>query len=58
MKSRLILHENGYIMSDLIGQCNEYRARMNEVNLSKDNLVMKWLWNLDTRTRHQYRRDV
>jgi AhpD family alkylhydroperoxidase len=50
MKSRLILHENGYIMSDLIGEFNEYRARMNEVILGKNNLVMKRLWNLDTNT--------
>ncbi|HKC36123.1 MAG TPA: hypothetical protein VKB95_08675 [Chitinophagaceae bacterium] len=27
---------------------NDYRSRMNEVILSKNNLVMKRLWNLDT----------
>lgn len=37
-------------MSTLINEFNEYRTRMNEVILSKDNLVMKRLWNLDTNT--------
>jgi AhpD family alkylhydroperoxidase len=37
-------------MADLIQEFNEYRARMNEVILSKDNLVIKRLWNLDTNT--------
>lgn len=35
-------------MSDLINEFNDYRSRMNEVILSKNNLVMKRLWNLDT----------
>lgn len=35
-------------MSDLINEFNDYRSRMNEVILSRNNLVMKRLWNLDT----------
>ena len=34
-------------MADLIKDFNDYRARMNEVILSKDNLVMKRFWSLD-----------
>jgi len=34
----------------LIKEFNDYRTRMNEVILSKNNLVMKRLWNLDTNT--------
>jgi AhpD family alkylhydroperoxidase len=37
-------------MSPLIKEFDEYRSRMNEVILSKNNLVMKRLWNLDTNT--------
>ncbi len=37
-------------MSNLINEFNDYRTRMNEVILSKDNLVIKRLWNLDTNT--------
>ena len=37
-------------MSTLVNEFNEYRERMNEVILSKNNLVMKRLWNLDTNT--------
>ena len=37
-------------MSTLINEFNEYREKMNEVILSKNNLVMKRLWNLDTNT--------
>jgi hypothetical protein len=37
-------------MSELVNEFNEYRTKMNEVILSKDNLVMKRLWNLDTNT--------
>ena len=37
-------------MSNLVKEFNEYRTRMNEVILSKDNLVIKRLWNLDTHT--------
>lgn len=37
-------------MRNLITEFNEYRTRMNEVILSKDNLVIKRLWNLDTNT--------
>ena len=35
---------------DLVLEFNDYRTRMNEVILSKNNLVMKRLWNLDTNT--------
>lgn len=37
-------------MSTIINDFNEYRSRMNDVILSKDNLVLKRLWNLDTNT--------
>ena len=37
-------------MSNLVKEFNDYRAKMNDVILSKDNLVIKRLWNLDTNT--------
>lgn len=37
-------------MSDLVKEFNDYRTKMNDVILSKDNLVIKRLWNLDTNT--------
>jgi AhpD family alkylhydroperoxidase len=37
-------------MANQIAEFNEYRTKMNEVILSKNNLVMKRLWNLDTNT--------
>ena len=37
-------------MSNLVNEFNEYRTKMNEVILSKENLVIKRLWNLDTNT--------
>src|ERR1700712_5710673 len=37
-------------MSNLVNEFNEYREKMNEVILSKNNLVMKRVWNLDTNT--------
>jgi hypothetical protein len=37
-------------MSNLVNEFNEYRAKMNEVILAKDNLVIKRLRNLDTNT--------
>lgn len=37
-------------MSQLVNEFNEYRTKMNEIILSKNNLVMKRLWNLDTNT--------
>jgi len=37
-------------MSALVTEFNGYRERMNQVILSKNNLVMKRLWNLDTNT--------
>ncbi len=35
-------------MGNLVQEFNDYRTKMNEVILSKDNLVIKRLWNLDT----------
>lgn len=37
-------------MSSLVQEFNNYRSKMNDVILSKNNLVMKRLWNLDTNT--------
>ena len=37
-------------MSTLLNEFNAYREKMNQVILSKNNLVMKRLWNLDTNT--------
>lgn len=37
-------------MSQLVNEFNDYREKMNEVILSKNNKVMKRLWNLDTNT--------
>jgi AhpD family alkylhydroperoxidase len=37
-------------MSDPVKEFNDYRSRMNDLILSKDNLVIKRLWNLDTNT--------
>jgi AhpD family alkylhydroperoxidase len=37
-------------MSDLVKDFNDYRQRTNDLILSKDNLVMKRLYNLDTNT--------
>jgi AhpD family alkylhydroperoxidase len=37
-------------MANMVNEFNEYRQRMNELILSKNNLVMKRLWNLDTNT--------
>ena len=37
-------------MSKLVEEFNDYREKMNDVILSKNNLVMKRLWNLDTNT--------
>ncbi|HSN62419.1 MAG TPA: carboxymuconolactone decarboxylase family protein [Ferruginibacter sp.] len=37
-------------MSNLVNEFNDYRTRMNDLILSKDNLVIKRLWNLDTNT--------
>jgi AhpD family alkylhydroperoxidase len=34
-------------MSELIKDFNDYRSRMNEVILEKDNLVLKRFWSLD-----------
>jgi AhpD family alkylhydroperoxidase len=39
-----------HIMSNLVKEFNDYRTKMNDVILSKDNLVIKRLWNLDTNT--------
>ena len=35
-------------MPALVNEFNDYRTRMNELILSKDNLVIKRLWNLDS----------
>lgn len=37
-------------MSALVKEFNDYRTKMNEVILARDNLVIKRLWNLDTNT--------
>jgi len=37
-------------MSELVNEFNDYRTKMNEIILSKENLVIKRLWNLDTNT--------
>ncbi len=37
-------------MGKMVKEFNDYRQKMNEVILSKNNLVMKRLWNLDTNT--------
>lgn len=37
-------------MPQLVNEFNAYREEMNEVILSKNNLVLKRLWNLDTNT--------
>jgi AhpD family alkylhydroperoxidase len=43
------LHTKNTTMS-LVKEFNDYRAKMNHVILSKENLVIKRLWNLDTNT--------
>lgn len=45
-----LLFKQFTIMSSLVKEFNDYRTRMNEVILSKENLVIKRLWNLDTNT--------
>jgi AhpD family alkylhydroperoxidase len=37
-------------MKDQVKEFNEYRSKMNDVLMSKDNLVLKRLFNLDTNT--------
>lgn len=37
-------------MSNSVKEFNEYRSKMNDVILSKDNLVIKRLFNLDSNT--------
>lgn len=37
-------------MANTVKEFNDYRSKMNEVILSKDNLVIKRLFNLDTQT--------
>ncbi len=37
-------------MSELIKEFDDYRSKMNDVILGKNNLVIKRLWNLDTNT--------
>ena len=38
------------MMSDQVKEFNDYRSKMNDVLMSKDNLVLKRLFNLDTNT--------
>lgn len=45
-------------MSTLVKDFNDYRTKMNEVILSKDNLVIKRLWNLDTNTYAEGKLDI
>lgn len=45
-------------MGQLSNEFNDYRSKMNEVILSKNNLVMKRLWNLDTNTYQEGALDV
>lgn len=37
-------------MSNQVEEFNDYRSRMNDLLMSKDNLVLKRLFNLDTNT--------
>lgn len=37
-------------MNNIVSEFNDYRARMNDIILSKDNLVIKRLFNLDANT--------
>jgi AhpD family alkylhydroperoxidase len=37
-------------MTDSVKEFNDYRQRMNDIILGKNNLVLKRLWNLDTNT--------
>jgi len=37
-------------MDDKVKEFNEYRSQMNDLLMSKDNLVLKRLFNLDTNT--------
>jgi AhpD family alkylhydroperoxidase len=46
----LILRLKILRMASPVQEFNDYREKMNEVILSKNNLVMKRLWNLDTNT--------
>lgn len=38
------------MVSEAVSEFNNYRSRMNDVILGKDNLVLKRLFNLDTQT--------
>jgi AhpD family alkylhydroperoxidase len=50
LKTKFVFHAKNKIMSNLVNEFNNYRTKMNEVILEKDNLVIKRLWNLDTNT--------
>lgn len=50
MAAFVLLHAKTEEMGNMIDEFNDYRTRMNEVILGKNNLVMKRLWNLDTNT--------
>jgi len=46
----LLCKNNKSVMSELVKEFNEYRTKMNEVMLSKQNKVLGRLFNLDTNT--------
>lgn len=50
MNSIFVPETKYFFMQPLVNEFNDYRTKMNEVILSKDNLVIKRLWNLDTNT--------
>lgn len=39
-----------FLLANLFRKFNDYREKINEVTLSKNDLLMKRLWNLDTNT--------
>lgn len=45
-------------MGNLVKEFNDYRNRMNQLILSKDNLVIKRLWNLDTNAYAEGKLDI
>lgn len=45
-------------MNNLVKEFNDYRTRMNQVILSKENLVIKRLWNLDTNAYAEGKLDI
>jgi AhpD family alkylhydroperoxidase len=49
-KNRVFSRKLITIMSDLVKEFNDYRARMNDRIMNEDNLVIKRFFNLDTNT--------